>query len=279
MKRIEAGLGELKTFGLSEEGVLDVGTAMMTTDTRPKRAGRQLPLGDRTATIVGMAKGAGMIHPSMGTMLAWILTDASVEQHALRAMFARAAERSFNSVSVDGDTSTSDIAAVLANGAAGNEALDDAGLAALEEAITGVCIDLARQVAADGEGATKLLTVRVTGATTEADARRAAHAVAGSNLVKCAIFGRDPNWGRIAAALGATDVPFEPARVAIDLCGKPVFRAGEPVEHDKPAISKLMKAQPEIEIEVGLGAGDAQATVWSCDLTDGYVRINADYTT
>lgn len=277
--KLRAGLAAIKVSGLSEAGVLEVGKAMMTTDLVPKSAARELVLGGRAIRILGMTKGSGMIHPSMATMLAWTMTDAPVAQEDLRRVWPRVVDRSFHALTVDGDTSTSDIAAVLANGAAGGGALAGADLDAFESALAEACADLARQIARDGEGATRLLVVRTSEAASEADARRVSMAIARSSLVKTAIFGRDPNWGRIAAAVGVADARYEPADVTIRIGGTVVFASGRPAPFDRPAVQEYLRGGDEVLVEVSLGAGGREGTVWSCDLTDGYIRINADYTT
>ncbi|EYB67911.1 bifunctional ornithine acetyltransferase/N-acetylglutamate synthase [Deinococcus phoenicis] len=243
--------------------------AIMTTDTRPKTAQATLSGGAR---IVGTAKGSGMIHPDMATMFAFAFSDARVDQQALRAAFPAIVNRTFNAVTVDGDTSTNDMALVLANGQAGEVDLDEF-LTALE----GVMRDLARQIAADGEGATKLLTVRVSGARTEAEALAAARTCCVSPLLKSAVHGNDPNWGRVIMAAGRSGAALDTERMTVRVQGTPVF-AGKPLPYDAAQVSARMNA-PEVVFEVGLGVGDAQGEAWGCDLSAEYVSINADYTT
>jgi len=279
--KIEAGLEAVFGDGLSRAGLAGVTRSILTTDLVPKTASRRVRIGGRSTTVFGMAKGSGMIHPNMGTMLAYILTDAAVSKRSLNAALRRAADRSFHCMTVDGDTSTSDMVVALANGAAGGDMVDGASedFEAFEAALTAVCESLARQVAADGEGATRLVTVRVRGAKTEADARMAAMAVARSSLVKSAIFGRDPNWGRIACALGYSGARFDPARLSIRLAGRGVFSGGQPSRHNREEIARRLADKREVTIEADLGAGKAHAVAWTCDLTYDYVRINAEYTT
>jgi glutamate N-acetyltransferase/amino-acid N-acetyltransferase len=267
VSKLERGMPEARAS--LEHDVEPAATAIMTTDLAMKIAERTLSGGAR---VVGFAKGSGMIHPDMATMLAFVVTDAALEQGALREAFSGIVARTFNAVTVDGDTSTNDVAVVLANGAHGGS---DPGetLAAVE----GVMRDLARMVARDGEGATKLLTVRVTGAPSEADALRAARTVAGSSLLKAAVYGNDPNWGRILAALGRSGVAFDPTAARVSVQGVPVF-AGRPLEFDKPALVAAMRAD-EVVVDADLGAGGGSGEAWGCDLTEGYVRINAEYTT
>ena len=226
------------------------------------------------ARVVGVAKGVGMIEPDMATMIALVLTDAEVAADDLDAMFRRVVDRTFNSVSVDTDTSTSDTAAVLANGAAGAVDLD-----ALEAALGEVCLDLTRQIAADGEGATRLLVVTVDGARDEAQARRVAKAVVNSPLVKTAVHGADPNWGRVAMAVGKChdDTDIDQTRVVIRFGDQEVY----PTLLDDAGLAQLSTTMKGDEVRIGvtLGTGTAAWTVYGCDLSDGYVRINADYTT
>ena len=244
-------------------------TAIMTTDLVMKIAEVTLSNGAR---VVGMCKGSGMIHPNMATMLAFVMTDALLDQSALRAAFGPIVARTFNAVTVDGDTSTNDMAVLLANGAAGETPI----LEALE-AIETVMRDLARKIARDGEGATKLLTVNVVGAPSEADALTAARTVAGSSLLKAAVYGNDPNWGRILAALGRSGVTFDPTRASVSVQGIAVF-AGKPLAFNRQAAIQAMRSE-EVVIDCDLGAGSGRGTAWGCDLTEGYVKINAEYTT
>ena len=243
--------------------------AIMTTDTHPKTAHATLSTGAR---IVGTAKGSGMIHPDMATMFAFAFTDARVDQDALRAAFPGIVARTFNAVTVDGDTSTNDMTAVLASGQAG-----EVDLAELLSALEGVMRDLARQIAADGEGATKLLTVRVTGARTEAEALTAARTCCVSPLLKSAVHGNDPNWGRVIMAVGRSGAAVNVSGMRVSVQGEPVF-AGGPLAYDAAAVSGRMKA-PEVVFDVHLGVGDAAGEAWGCDLSAEYVSINAEYTT
>ncbi len=243
--------------------------AIMTTDLVMKTSESVLSNGAR---VVGICKGSGMIHPNMATMLAFIVTDAKLEQADLRHAFPGIVARTFNAVTVDGDTSTNDMAVVMANGATGETNLEEA-LIAIESAMR----DLARAIARDGEGATKLLTVIVNGAPSESEALSAAKTVAGSSLLKAAVYGNDPNWGRILAALGRSGVSFDPTKASVSVQGISVF-AGKPLEFDRKAASLAMQAE-EVIITCDLGAGSSSGTAWGCDLTEGYVRINAEYTT
>lgn len=251
-----------------EPSLLAFSEAIMTTDTHPKRAERVLSTGAR---LVGTAKGSGMIHPDMATMFAFVFSDAAIEGELLRDRFQAIVNRTFNAVTVDGDTSTSDQAIVLSNGAV--EADPEEFLAALED----VMRELARMIAADGEGATKLLTVRVQGAVSEREALLAARTVAGSPLLKSAVYGNDPNWGRVIMALGRSGCQLDLERLKVSLQGIPVF-AAQPLNYDAAQTSAAMKA-PEVIFDISLGLGDGVGTAWGCDLTEEYVKINAEYTT
>jgi glutamate N-acetyltransferase / amino-acid N-acetyltransferase len=244
-------------------------TAIMTTDLVMKVAEVTLGSGAR---VVGFCKGSGMIHPNMATMLSFVVTDAAIDQSALRAAFGDIVMRTFNAVTVDGDTSTNDMALVMASGAAG-----ETDVAEALEAIETVMRELAKKIARDGEGATKLLTVNVAGAPSELEAVTAARTVAGSSLFKSAVYGNDPNWGRILAALGRSGVVFDPTRASVRVQGIAVFD-GKPLPFDKTVASSAMRTQ-EVVVDIDLAAGGARGTAWGCDLTEGYVRINAEYTT
>jgi glutamate N-acetyltransferase/amino-acid N-acetyltransferase len=242
--------------------------AILTTDLVPKTAAATLENGAR---LVGVAKGSGMIHPNMATMFAFVMTDADLPQGALRALWHEVVAESFNQVSVDGDTSPNDMAFVFANP---RVAVDEAAFAA---ALTEVARSLAKSIARDGEGATKLLCVRVTGATDNLEARRAARAVASSALVKAAAHGCDPNWGRVLSAVGAAGVPLEPSRLHLRVQGVSVY-AGAPAPFDAAAVSRKMDAE-ELVLELELAAGSGTGEAWGCDLSAEYVKINADYHT
>ena len=267
---------------LRPQGLPDAARAILTTDTHPKLAARRVRVGDATVHVAGIAKGVGMIEPHMATLLAFVLCDAAVAPPFLRRVLRRAADASFNRVSVDGEQSTSDTALLLANGRAGNHLLrgpGSRGAGAFAQAVGEVCEELARMLARDGEGATKLVTVRVGGARSPAEAERAARRIANSMLVKTALFGRDPNWGRILQTVGAGGVRLHLARTRIALCGVTVFRDGASAG---PAARRRAAARlgaPDVAIEVHLGVGRAEARIWTCDLSYDYVRINAEYTT
>jgi glutamate N-acetyltransferase/amino-acid N-acetyltransferase len=273
MHRLRDHLGSLQR-PLEEADATQVATAMMTTDTHPKVASAKLPAaGGGHASIVGVAKGVGMIEPDMATMLAFVFTDAEVPPVDLDDSFRQVVDRTFNSLSVDGDTSTSDTAAVLASGAAGPV---DPRIFNLE--LAAVCTELTRQLAADGEGATKLLAVEATGARDDDQARRVAKSVLNSPLVKTAVHGADPNWGRVVMAVGkcSDDTDIDPDRVTVRFGDQQVYPSASST--DLAALEAYLSGE-EVHIGVDLGIGSAHWTVYGCDLSDGYVRINADYTT
>ena len=259
---------------------LDAAHAIMTTDSRPKLAELEIELDGVPVRIGGMCKGSGMIHPNMATMLAYLTTDAAVEPGLMASLVKSVADWSFNQVTVDGDSSTNDTFLMLANGAAGNApvAAGSAGAETLRAALVEVARSLARAIARDGEGATKLLTVRVAGAASGDDARLAARTVASSSLVKTAIHGGDPNWGRIVCALGYSGAEMAIDRLHLSIGGLTVFERGAGVAVDLGAVRAVFE-QPEIEIAATLGMGEGASEAWGCDLSEEYVRINADYTT
>ena len=267
---------------LSPSGGLNAAEAIMTTDTVPKQAAlRFTPApGEPPVTIGGMAKGSGMIHPNMATMLAFIGTDADVAASDLQAALRFAVDRTFNMISVDGDTSTNDSVVVLANGRAGVPPLlpGTVRFDRFREALTALCARLARAVARDGEGATRLLEVRVKGARTERDARLAARAITASSLVKTAVFGNDANWGRIICAAGYSGADFDPGRFDVSLGDLPVARDGRGLDFDEEQASQLL-AQDPVVITVDFRDGGGEATAWGCDFSYDYVRINANYRT
>jgi glutamate N-acetyltransferase / amino-acid N-acetyltransferase len=254
--------------------------AIMTTDTFPKGASRQATIDSTLVNIVGITKGSGMIAPDMATMLAFIFTDALIPAPVLQKAVAAGADKSFNRITVDSDTSTSDTVLTFATGAAGNPAITAAGDARLRgfrKALTEVMVDLAQQIVRDGEGASKFVTITVGGAISKKAARRIALSIANSPLVKTAIAGEDANWGRIVAAVGKAGEKADRDRLAITVGGIPVAEFGSGVVgYDETPVARHMKGQ-EIDIEVDVGVGRSRATVWTCDLTHGYIDINADY--
>jgi glutamate N-acetyltransferase/amino-acid N-acetyltransferase len=280
MDKLQRGIAELVGPG-TPRGAGLVARAIMTTDTRPKVAMRSLLAGDRAITISGCCKGAGMIHPNMATMLAIITTDASIAADLLDAALRQAVAHSFNRISVDGDTSTNDTVLLLASGASG-VTIGQGDLPGFTAALTEVSIDLARQVARDGEGATRLIEIRVSGATDESQAHTVANSIARSPLVKTAVHGGDPNWGRILCAAGYSGAAIDPDRVALAFgpFGREValVAGGLPLTYDERAASALLREDP-VFIRLHLGLGPAEATVWTCDFSKEYVEINAHYTT
>jgi glutamate N-acetyltransferase / amino-acid N-acetyltransferase len=279
MDAVKAGIAHA-CGRLSAEGGAGAARAIMTTDTVPKTAQLEVDIGGVTIRVGGMSKGSGMIHPNMATLLAYITTDAAVEAGLMAKLVKPVADRSFNQVTIDGDSSTNDTFLILANGAAGNAPIRAGSVEAemLEMALLQVGRELARAIAHDGEGATKLITVRVQDAVSDADARTAARAVASSSLVKTAVHGGDPNWGRIVCALGYSGAELALDRLHLTIGGMVVFERGAGVDVDLSAVRRAFE-QPEIEIVATLGLADGRAEAWGCDLSEEYVRINADYTT
>ena len=270
--------------GLSEQGGQDAAVGIMTTDTVMKEIAVEFEVGGKTCHIGGIAKGSGMIHPNMATMLVFITTDCAIAPDMLQKALSGDIANTFNMVSVDGDTSTNDMVTVLANGMAGNETITCEGedFTAFMKALNTVTVDLCRKIAGDGEGATKLLECKVTGGKTEAIAKTVAKSVICSSLLKAAMFGADANWGRVLCAIGYSgadvdvtkiDVSFRSPAGRIDVCKN---GAGIPFSEE---VAKQVLLQKEIEILVGLNDGEAAATAWGCDLTYDYVKINGDYRT
>ena len=263
--------------------------AIMTTDLVSKSIALETIIGDRPVRIGGMAKGSGMIHPNMATLLAFITCDAAVSTTLWQQMLARAADKSFNQITVDGDTSTNDTLIALANGESRTPAIIKPGAEAdkLEAMLTEVCQYLAKAIARDGEGATCLIEVRVSGTNNDKDARQIAREIAGSSLLKAAIFGRDPNWGRIAMAAGKAGVQFDGNNLAVQLGEIKLMAYGQPLKFDRSAASDYLKAAAKGEylqtdtvlISVNVGNGNGVGTAWGCDLSYDYVKINAEYTT
>ncbi|MEL7674281.1 MAG: bifunctional glutamate N-acetyltransferase/amino-acid acetyltransferase ArgJ [Chloroflexota bacterium] len=277
LEPLERGIQALRAQ-LSPEGWPAAAEAIMTTDTRPKLASLRHPDG---YSVIGIAKGAGMIAPNMATMLAVIATDARVDADLLQGALRRAADASFNRIVVDGDMSTNDSVIALANGASGVAVTDEDALA---EALAAVCAPLAQAIVRDGEGATKFVTLHVTGAADEASAAQVARAIASSALVKTAFYGADPNWGRILCAAGYSGVEVQPGRMALwllDSGQQPALQLvadGQPEDYDEPAAIALMQG-PEWGVRLDLGLGEASTWVWTCDLSHEYVSINGHYRT
>ena len=254
--------------------------AIMTTDPFPKEAAVRIRLGADAAsevTIGGMAKGSGMIEPNMATMLGFITTDAAVPRPLLQRALREAVDDTFNAITVDGECSTNDCVMLLANGASG-VAVSDAGYDAFVGGLRAVCRELALGIVRGGEGATKLVTITVTGAASTVEARRAAKAIGNSLLVKTAIHGGDPNWGRLIAVAGRAGVAFELSRAAVAIGSIVLFASGRPHDENAPAAARYLQGT-EIEVSVDLGSGTAASTVWTCDLSAEYVKINAEYRT
>jgi glutamate N-acetyltransferase/amino-acid N-acetyltransferase len=276
MERVESGIKEAAA-SLSSDGS-PFAEAILTTDTRTKEAVATVEIGGEVVTVGGVAKGSGMIHPNMATMLAFVTTDAAVEKKSLQNALNGATERTFNRITVDGDTSTNDMVLLMANGAAGNEPLTQSSpdYPAFEEAVEAVMGGLAKEIARDGEGATKLIEVVVEGAKEEVSAAALAKAVVGSSLVKAAAYGEDANWGRVLAAMGYAGVPFDPEGVEIHFGPVKVFEKGEPVAHNTAEANATL-AGDEVIITARLGEGKGSASAWGCDLTHEYVDINGSY--
>jgi glutamate N-acetyltransferase / amino-acid N-acetyltransferase len=264
----------------SARSFAELSLAICTTDTRPKTAAATCKIARKRIHLVGCAKGAGMIHPNMATTLAFVATDATIAPGLLQKTLRDVTHRTFNSISIDGDTSTNDTLLVLANGAAGAPAIRSGTAAhrAFSAALEEVCHSLALQIVADGEGAQRVIEIVVRGANTETAARQIAQTIATSPLVKTAFAGGDPNWGRIFAAAGRAGVPFDPSRVDITMAGIHVLSRGRPLDFNERAASNRLLA-PHVPIVVHLHAGRAVARYWTCDFTAEYVRINASYRT
>ena len=276
MKLIEAGLSQIV---LTNDGGHELAKAVMTTDTFPKETAVATRVGDSGFTIGGVAKGSGMIHPDLATMLCFLTTDAAVDLDFLRAALRKAVDVSFNMVSVDGDTSPSDTVLIMANGLAGNEPISQSyGQSAFQQALDQVCTYLTKSIARDGEGATKLIEVTVNGAINTAEARLAARTVVSSPLVKAAVHGCDPNWGRILAAVGRSGVDVVESN--IDLCIGDILlvKRGTPLPFSKQDVVRIL-GQSEVPISLNLNLGTASAIAWGCDLSEEYVTINSQYTT
>lgn len=290
MEKVSRGIVEASLqLGSSEEHALAFADAILTTDTRRKAASATVKVGREVVTIAGICKGAGMIGPRLAlassggrakhaTMLAYLTTDAAISAAALRKLLAPAVDRSFNSVTIDDHTSTNDTAAVIASGAGGAKINSIPAAKKFLAALTEVCQSLAKQIAADGEGATKVVRIDVSRAKSDRDAALIARAIANSPLVKCALHGNDPNWGRIVSAAGMCGAAFDPDKATLTLQAVPVFRRGQPAAFDPAAVSTSLAAT-EVVVALDCRLGKASATVWTCDLSEEYVGINADYHT
>ena len=264
------------TANLSDQSWADAAAAIMTTDTFAKAASQKVMIDGEAITITGIAKGSGMIAPDMATMLAFIGTDAKIAKDDLAATTRQVTDESFNAITVDGDTSTSDTVIVMATGQTGTE-LSGEGLTQFRAALKDIMVDLAQQIVRDGEGAEKLITITVTGAEDDQSARRIGLAIANSPLVKTAIAGEDANWGRVVMAVGKSGEPADRDRLSISIGGTVIAQNGDRVDdYDETPVAAHMKTR-DIHIDVDLGLGHGQAQVWTCDLTHGYITINADY--
>jgi len=268
-----------KQLGNSEDDLVLASRGMLTTDTVHKLSARSFALDGHSVQITGMAKGAAMIGPRMATMLSVIMTDAALEAATAKAVLSRIADETFNCISVDGHMSTNDTVLLLANGAAGTPPLAGAALEAFGNTLHEVCTELARAIPNDGEGCTHLVTIDVHGCEDIAAARRIAKTVAESPLVKTAIAGADPNWGRIVSAAGYAGVSFDPSKVDLDVNGFPLYRQGSPLTFDKAAVAESIRGQRDTHVKLMFGEGSAMTRFWTTDLTPEYVRLNADYTT
>jgi len=272
-ERVTAVLPQLQSK-LDPEGISDAAKAIMTTDTFPKGAREEIEIDGKAVSIAGIAKGSGMIAPDMATMLVYIFTDAIVSQSALQKMLSRHTETTFNCITVDSDTSTSDSLILAATGASGVDASESD---AFSDALYRVMLNLAHQVVQDGEGATKFVEIAVTGAATDEDAKIHGMAIANSPLIKTAIAGQDPNWGRVVMAIGKSGAAADRDRLSIRFGDIEVAKEGwRSPNYSEEAAAAHMKGQ-NIVIGVDLGIGEGKATVWTCDLTHGYIDINADY--
>ncbi len=286
MTEIAAGVDcASQTLSASTQGGHSAARAIMTTDTRPKEAAAHVQVGGQTITIAGMCKGAGMIHPNMATMLAFLVTDAAIEPRVLQTALQAAVERTFNMITVDGDMSTNDTVLLLANGQAGNAIISDPSsedYGAFVDGLLDVATTLAQGLVRDGEGATKFVTIQVTGAPHFAAAKQVANSIATSSLVKTAVYGQDANWGRVICAAGYSGIDIEPDLLSLWMIGQRdrlhLVKGGSPFEIDESRASAIL-AEDEVTFKLDLGMGPAEATMWTCDLTHEYVDINAHYRT
>lgn len=279
MDKIQAGI-KAAAAQLSTEGSSNAGNAIITTDTYSKSCTVEIELGGKPVRFGAIAKGSGMIQPNMATMLCYITTDAAISSEMLQTALSDIVEVTFNMISVDGDMSTNDTVVVMANGEAGNAEITgkNQDYDTFYAALLKICQELSKRIAADGEGATKFLTINVNGTKSFADAKTIAMSVAKSPLVKTAFFGEDPNWGRVICAVGYAGVPMVPEKTVIKFGGIPVYANGLGAEFDEEALRQVM-SQHDVVIDIEMGLGDASATVWSCDFSYEYVKINGEYHT
>ncbi|ERL25115.1 bifunctional glutamate N-acetyltransferase/amino-acid acetyltransferase ArgJ [Mitsuokella sp. oral taxon 131] len=279
MDKMEKGL-RAAVAALSADGSENAGNAILTTDTYSKSCAAEVEIAGKKVRFGAIAKGSGMIQPNMATMLCFITTDAAIDSRLLQKALSETTEVSFNMISIDGDMSTNDMAVVLANGAAGNARIqaEGADYEAFKKVLESICKGLAQRIAADGEGATKFLTVNVSGTKSFADAKTIAMSVAKSPLVKTAFFGEDPNWGRVICAVGYAGIPMDPKTTVVKFGGIPVYANGVGAACDEEALRAVM-GEHDIAIDIDMGAGEASATVWTCDFSYAYVKINGEYHT
>lgn len=276
MNKIRSSI-KLSANSISPDGGKDAAVAIMTTDTFPKEVAVRGRVGGKTVTVGGMAKGSGMIHPNMATMLAFISTDAAIDRGKLKKILSKEVSQSFNKITVDGDTSTNDMVLCMANGMAGNDQLDNKELALFQKMIGHVCRSLAMMIARDGEGATKLVEIRVRRAKSEKDAEKAGFAVANSNLVKTALFAGDPNWGRIMAAIGYSGADVREERISISFDKVKMVKNGLGLGKEiEKKVAEVMKNK-EYMITIDLNVGSCETSVWTTDLSYDYVKINVAY--
>jgi glutamate N-acetyltransferase/amino-acid N-acetyltransferase len=276
MSQLRNGFPKVK---LRQDGGHELARAMMTTDTMPKEIAIQVEAKEGKFTLAGVAKGAGMIHPELATLLCFITTDAAIDADFLQQSLKKAVDVSFNMLSIDGETSPSDCVFLLANGLARNTGISFNNGEAFQSALGEVCTYLAKSIAQDGEGATKLIEVAVEGAVNQTDARQAARTIVSSPLVKTAIHGGDPNWGRIAAAVGRSGAKVTEGKLDIYLNDICVMKQGRPIPFDQDELRTSLATANKVPIKVYLNLGDGSATAWGCDLSEEYVRINSEYTT
>ncbi len=279
MEPFEKGIHRL-VRGLSRSGLHDAAEGIITTDRFPKKMTRTFTAGGKTVTMTGVAKGAGMIHPNMATMLCYVMTDANITKKAMDKALFSSAEVSFNAITVDGDMSTNDTVMLLANGEAGNRVIGNSGrdLAVFQENLDQVMKELAKMIVRDGEGASKFIEVHVKGARTKTGAKKAAEAIASSMLVKCAVQGGDPNWGRIASSVGSSGIRFDPDKMEIKMDGVTFFKKGSVVSSREEETGHVFKGK-DVSIEVNLHRGKSEATFCSCDISKRYITLNSYYTT
>ena len=279
MEKMTAGIKDA-VKNLSREGSVNAGNAIVTTDTYSKSCATEVEIGGKQIRFGAIAKGSGMIQPDMATMLCFITTDAAIDQKLLQSALSEITEVTFNMISIDGDMSTNDMVTVLANGAAGNEKItsknDDYKI--FYTTLESICRELSKKIASDGEGATKFLTINVNGAESFSDAKKVGMSVAKSPLVKTAFFGEDPNWGRVICAVGYSGVKINPSSTVVKFGDIPVYAHGVGANYNDAALKKVM-ASHDIVIDIELGLGETNATVWSCDFSYEYVKINGEYHT